>query len=265
MTDDVSDPTAVLRASIEGADLSGAGWHRVEVVTSTGSTNADLAARASDPDIVGTVRITTDQTAGRGRRTRVWTAPAGGQVAISAVVAVGEHADRLGWLSLAAGVAAATGIEAATGVRPALKWPNDVLVGEKKVAGILAEFVTTPRGGIAIVGIGINTDMTADELPVPTATSLREETGARVDAASVAVEYLRALAHVPWPDDIAGLAADYRQRCVTIGRKVRLSLPDSEVVGMARDVDEQGRIVIDGDDGRGIAAAAGDVVHLRAQ
>lgn len=283
MSDDVSDPTVSdptgadptgsdpagadstattdLRTAIEAADLSGSGWHRIEVVESTGSTNADLAARATDDDIVGTVRITTDQTAGRGRRTRVWSAPAGAQIAISAVVAVGDNADRLGWLSLATGIAAATGIEKATGLRPVLKWPNDVLIGERKTAGILAEYVN----GHAVVGIGINTNMSESDLPVPTATSLQVATGAPVDAAAVAIEYLRALAAVGWPDGIDDLARQYRQRCDTIGRAVRLELPDGEVTGTARDVDREGRIVIEAADGRTVTAAAGDVVHLRAQ
>lgn len=246
-------------------------WHRVEVVASTGSTNADLAARAADPDaadgLVGTVRITTDQTAGRGRRERVWTAPAGGQLAISVVLPAGEHTDRLGWLSLATGVAAATAIDAQSGVRPVLKWPNDVLIGDKKVAGILAEYVATPSGGVVIVGAGLNTNLAADDLPVPTATSLAIETGAPLDTAAVArlgAAYLTALSDLDWPNGIDHIAQQYRSRCDTVGRRVRLELPgDRVVVGTAVDVDDSGRIVIADDAGGRMTAAAGDVVHLR--
>ncbi|MFT4041842.1 MAG: biotin--[acetyl-CoA-carboxylase] ligase [Gordonia sp. (in: high G+C Gram-positive bacteria)] len=239
-------------------------WDRIEVVDSTGSTNADLVGRAHDPGIVGTVRITTDQVAGRGRHARVWSAPAGGQLAISAVLAAGTQADTLGWLSLATGVAAAQAIERASGVRPVLKWPNDVLVNEKKVAGILAEFTATDAGGVVVVGIGINTNMTADDLPVPTATSLLEETGTRVDVARLAAQFLLALAAQPWPADIASVAARYRERCDTLGRRIRLSLPGDRIVeGTAVDVDRRGRIVVDTGTGEPTVAAAGDVLHLR--
>ena len=259
------DADALRAAIVErfGSPGSGVG-STIEVVESTGSTNADLAARAGEPGIVGTVRITTDQTSGRGRHARVWSAPAGGQVAISVALDAGDQTEQLGWLSLATGVAAASAIEAATGVRPTLKWPNDVLVDGKKVAGILAEYIPAPTGGVVIVGIGINTGMAADELPVPTATSLQVESGAPVDVAALVAEYLRALADAPWPDDVAEVARRYRDRCDTLGRRVRLTLPGERTVeGVADDVDEQGRIVVRTDDGQSFTAAAGDVLHLR--
>ena len=273
MTSSVPKSAAELGEAIAARQpgLADTRWHTVDVVDATGSTNADLAARAGEPDLVGTVRITMNQTAGRGRRARVWSAPPGAQIAISAVLPVENQTEALGWLSLATGVAAAHGIGAATSVKPVLKWPNDVLVDGKKIAGILAEYVATDDGGIAVVGIGINTEMAADELPVDTATSLRIESGQPVDVAAVAVEYLRWLSAIDWPRDLDGLAEQYRQVCDTIGRRVRLILPDSEVVGTAVGVDHQGRIVLtadDGatitaDDGATITAAAGDVVHLR--
>lgn len=236
----------------------------IEVVDSTGSTNADLAARAAEPGIVGTVRVTTDQTAGRGRHARVWSAPRGGQVAVSVVLDAGERAERLGWLSLATGVAAASAIESATGVRPTLKWPNDVLVDGKKVAGILAEYIPASTGSVVVVGIGINTDMTADDLPVPTATSLLVESGDPVDVAALVAEYLSALADTPWPTDVDEVARRYRDRCDTLGRRIKLSLPDERSVeGVAEDVDGEGRIVVRTDDGQRFTAAAGDVLHLR--
>ncbi|NDK91489.1 biotin--[acetyl-CoA-carboxylase] ligase [Gordonia desulfuricans] len=269
MTDLTSGDPSDLRSGIDrlGDRLAGTIWQRVEVVDSTGSTNADLVARASEPDIVGTARITTDQTAGRGRHSRVWEAPAGAQLAISAVLPVRGHTDTLGWLSLATGLAVATAIEETTGLRAMLKWPNDVLIGDKKVSGILAEYVAATDsvpGGIAVVGTGFNTDMTADQLPVPTATSLRIELGEPVDAAALAVDYLRALGGLGWPDDLATITRRYRDRCDTLGRRVRLILPGDDVrVGTAVDVDPDGRIVVRTDSGEQVSATAADVVHLR--
>ncbi|MFW0784284.1 biotin--[acetyl-CoA-carboxylase] ligase [Gordonia sp. CPCC 206044] len=245
--------------------LAGTRWHTVEVVDATGSTNADLVARAGTDDIAGTVRITTDQTAGRGRHARVWSAPAGSQLAMSAAVAVGERTEHLGWLSLIAGLAATKAIEEVTGLRPTLKWPNDVLLEDRKVAGILSEYTPGVSGGVAVIGIGINTAMSADQLPVPTATSLSISTGRDVASTDVAAAFLRELSDllVMWPDDVMSLAEAYRQRSDTMGRRVRLVLPgDDEVIGTATGVDSAGRIVVDAQ-GREVVAAAGDVTHLR--
>ncbi len=260
MTDHTVDPLVLTER------LSGTRWHTIEVVGSTGSTNADLVARAGIGDVDGTVRMTTDQTAGRGRHTRVWEAPAGGQLAMSAALRVGDRTEDLGWLSLIAGLAAATAIEGVAGVRPTLKWPNDVLIDDRKVAGILSEFTTAPGGGIAVIGIGINTSMTPEQLPVPTATSLAIATGTEVSLTDLAGAFLRALADLleSWPDDVTRLAEIYRDRSDTVGRRVRLTLPDDEeVIGTAIGVDTAGRIVVDAD-GREVVAAAGDVTHLRA-
>lgn len=272
--DTASDPTPGLSEAIAArrGDLDGTIWHSVEVVASTGSTNADLAARADESRIVGTVRITSDQTAGRGRRSRTWSAPPGAQLAISAVLPVGGNVETLGWLSLATGVATASAIERhsseqRSAVAPTLKWPNDVLVGERKIAGILAEYVASTNGGIVIVGTGINTNLGVDELPVPTATSLGIETGTELDAealAGLAIDYLRALSEQGWPSRLDDIASGYRQRCDTLGRQVRLVLPgDTEIVGRAVDIDAAGRIVIEQEGGERYTAAAGDVVHLR--
>lgn len=247
-------------------------WHTIEVVDSTGSTNADLIGRANAEGaraVAGTVRMTSDQTSGRGRHARAWTAPAGSQLAISAAVAVEDATAQLGWLSLLAGVAVADAIENFDGteVASALKWPNDVLVGGAKISGILSEYTATDDGGLAVIGIGINTDMTREQLPVPTATSLAIAAGGEepVDTTALAGNVLRSLASLlaRWPEDIDAVAAAYRARTDTVGRRVRLILPDdTEVLGTAVDVDEHGRIVVEAD-GERVVAAAGDVTHLR--
>ncbi|MGV9713491.1 biotin--[acetyl-CoA-carboxylase] ligase [Gordonia sp. NPDC003424] len=245
--------------------LDGTRWHTIEVVESTGSTNADLLSRAADEQVAGTVRLTTDQTAGRGRHTRVWEAPAGSQIAMSAAVDVGGRTEHLGWLSLIAGLAVAGAVESVAGVRPTLKWPNDVLIDDRKVSGILSEYSGTGTAGVAVIGVGVNTTMTAEQLPVPTATSLQIVIGGDVPVTELAAAYLRGLSDLltRWPDDIEGLAAMYRDRSDTVGRRVRLALPgDREIVGTATGIDESGRIVVDAD-GRGMVVAAADVTHLR--
>ncbi|MFW0795983.1 biotin--[acetyl-CoA-carboxylase] ligase [Gordonia sp. CPCC 205515] len=246
--------------------LSGTRWHTIEVVESTGSTNADLIERSAGENVAGTVRLTTDQTAGRGRHTRVWAAPAGTQVAMSAAVDAGTNTEDLGWLSLIAGLAVADAVESVTAVRPTLKWPNDVLIDDRKVSGILSEYSRTSTGGIAVIGVGVNTTMTEDQLPVPTATSLAIVTGKDVSVTDLAAAYLRRLAELldRWPAELGSLAEAYRERSDTIGRRVRVVLPgDKEVVGTATGIDSAGRIVVDAN-GQDVIVAAADVTHLRA-
>ncbi|MFW0790963.1 biotin--[acetyl-CoA-carboxylase] ligase [Gordonia sp. CPCC 205333] len=258
--------------------MRGSRWSRIEVVDSIGSTNADLAARASgDPAAVaGHVLIGLEQTAGRGRHARAWATPAGSQLAMSVAVGVPKPSAALGWLSLLTGVAVSAAVEEVCPTlrqRPGqvnLKWPNDVLIDDRKVAGILAEFVAagagrSDGGGTAIIGMGINTAMTEEQFPVPTATSLSVATGAPVDHADLAVAVLTNLDDLLalWPDRLPDIATRYRAQSGTLGKQVKLILPgDKEIVGIAEEIDAAGRIVVNAD-GEKVVAAAGDVTHLR--
>lgn len=153
-----------------------------------------------------------------------------------------------------------------------LKWPNDVLVGERKLAGILAE--QSPDGSAVVVGTGINVATPADALPVsPTglsATSLLAE-GAAVSREALLLEVLRQferwyVAFRSDPDPVrTGLLDAYRPLCATLGRPVRVELPVGRfVTGVARDIDPDGRLLVaDDSGGRPIAISAGDVVHVR--
>lgn len=244
----------------------GGPWARVDVVAATGSTNADLAERARAGAPHGTVLVTDDQTAGRGRLARTWSAPPGVSVATSVLLrppaSVGQG--RWSWLPLMTGVAVAAGVRAVSGLAPELKWPNDVLVAGRKLCGLLAEVVRTPSGPAVVLGWGINVSMGADELPVPTATSLLLE-GAVVDKTALVAGVLDQLApaYALWLDDPAALRAAYERDCATIGCEVRVELPRDElVVGTAVGVDDTGALRVRTPGGER-AFAAGDVVHLR--
>jgi BirA family biotin operon repressor/biotin-[acetyl-CoA-carboxylase] ligase len=233
------------------------------------STNSELVALAgADPDAwpAWSVLLTDTQTAGRGRLGRAWTAPPGTSLAVSVLLRPRIPPERYGWLSLTAGTAMARSLRA-LGVDAAVKWPNDVLIGGRKVCGLLAEAL--PGG--AVLGAGINHRLGADELPVPTATSLAIEGGPTDPDALVAgwLEQLRPLVTAfeeAGGDPIAsGLRDAVVASCETIGRRVRVSLPDgSAVTGTATGIDEDGRIEVAGDRIRGTTAiATGDVEHLR--
>lgn len=234
----------------------------MDVVEQTGSTNADLIARAATgEDVAGTVLLAEYQSAGRGRHGRSWSAPPRSQISMSVGVDVsGVAADRWGWLPLLTGLSVAQTVRG-LGVDAGLKWPNDVLVGTGKLAGVLAE-VAAP---VIVVGLGVNVSLTADELPDPKALSL-SMLGQDVDRSGLTVALLGVLSDrlSQWrAGNLDALAADYRGVSTTIGTRVRAILPgDSEIVGFATGIDDGGRLLID-EDGTVTTISAGDITHLR--
>jgi BirA family biotin operon repressor/biotin-[acetyl-CoA-carboxylase] ligase len=276
---------ALERALIGPGEL----WTSLEVRAETASTNADVAEAARAGAAEGLVEVAERQTAGRGRLGRVWQSPPRAGIAVSVLLRPGAADPERGWLPLPpkayawlpllAGVAVAEAVirlaELPDGVLPALKWPNDLLVGDAKCAGILAEGVPDGTGGPAVVlGIGINVTLRADELPerpngLP-ATSLRLAGAEVTDREPLLRATLRGLAtwYERWRSadgDAAasGLRGAYLSRCATVGRDVRVLLPGgAEFAGEATGVDDSGRLVVRTPAGDR-TVAAGDVLHLR--
>ncbi|MDO5498631.1 MAG: biotin--[acetyl-CoA-carboxylase] ligase, partial [Propionibacteriaceae bacterium] len=132
-------------------------WTSITVLPATGSTNADLAAAARRGAQDGTVLITDNQTSGRGRLDRTWVTPPGVSVACSVLLRPrGIGLERWPWLSLMTGVGIVDGLRTATGLPVGLKWPNDVMIHDRKLCGLLAEMVETPVGPAVVLGFGIN-------------------------------------------------------------------------------------------------------------
>ncbi|MDH6279418.1 biotin--[acetyl-CoA-carboxylase] ligase [Prescottella agglutinans] len=246
-------------------------WSRLDVVAETGSTNADLLARPQGPDYARSVLIAEYQSGGRGRHARPWVSAPRALVTVSAVLDMpGMDLADIGWLPLLSGIAVVDALRKVAEVDAELKWPNDVLIDGRKVAGILAEVASTAPVPTIVVGVGLNVSLTEDELPVPTATSLALESAAVTDRTVLVRAMLRELARrwrewegAGWKVD--DLAAAYRERCGTLGRLVRAELPGNrELVGVATDVDVEGRIVIKAEGESPVAVSAGDITHLRA-
>lgn len=257
--------------------VDGGPYSALDVVAVTGSTNSDLAAAAARGAADRTVLIAEEQNAGRGRLQRQWISPRGAGLFVSVLLRPGVPPSAVGWMPLIAGVALAETVERTTGVRAGLKWPNDLLLGSgedwRKGAGILSEAVAGPDGIALVLGMGVNVRQQRDELPTGAgglpATSLAAE-GADVDREDFAADLLGALAEVEglWRDaggDVVstGLLARYRDRCRTLGQRVRVDLGDGDLHGEAVDVDDTGRLVVRTETGRTTAVSAGDVVHVR--
>jgi len=267
-----STPTPV-RGPLDGDRLRGASELTpdlsFELLARTPSTNEVAAERARTGAHEGLVVVADHQSSGRGRLDRTWETPPGTAVTFSLVLRPSVPPASWPWLPLLVGHNVAKAITA-FGYDAAVKWPNDVLIEDRKVAGILVERVETPTGPAAIVGVGINVAMTADELPVPTATSLAVAGPGAPDRTSVLLGVVAAVreAYDVWQaggeQGAARLATSYRSHCATLGREVRVELPGGgELRGRADDIDDDGRLVVV-TDGRTERVGAGDVIHVRA-
>jgi BirA family transcriptional regulator, biotin operon repressor / biotin---[acetyl-CoA-carboxylase] ligase len=251
-------------------------WREIEVVPSTGSTNADLLARALRGEPEGVVLAAEEQTAGRGRMGRTWVAPPYAALTFSLLTRPDVPPARRGWLPLLTGVAVAAAVTEVTGVEARLKWPNDVLAGEAKLAGILAE----AAGGAVVVGIGLNVSTEPAELsrllPAPgpgalPATSLRAAGATALNREELLLAILAGFErwYQPWRQaggdpDRSGLRIGYTRLSATIGRTVRAELPGGQALsGPAAGVDSDGRLLVRVSSGAEVPVAAADVVHLR--
>ena len=262
------DAAGLRRAALRPDGL----WRDIEVVPSTGSTNADLLARALAGQPEGVLLAAEEQTAGRGRMGRTWVAPPYAALTFSLLTRPDVTPARRGWLPLLAGVAVAAAVTELTGVEAGLKWPNDVLAGEAKLAGILAE----AAGDAVVVGIGLNVSTEPAELPPPGPGALRAASLRAVGATALNREklLLAILAgferwYQPWRQaggdpDRSGLRPEYTRLSATIGRTVRAELPGGQALsGPAVGVDSDGRLLVRVSSGAEVPVAAADVVHLR--
>jgi BirA family biotin operon repressor/biotin-[acetyl-CoA-carboxylase] ligase len=274
---------ASLREALVGIRFADVRW-----VAETGSTNADVLALARNGAPEGVVLVADHQTAGRGRRDRTWLAPPGSSLLVS--VLLRPRVTLAPAATMATAVAMAEAVEQAAGASPTLKWPNDLVVDDRKLAGILAE-ADWPAGSTIsagwrapasyervplVVGIGLNVtwpgDGPASDLPEElaalgeTATALNW-LGAIADRVELLVAFLRRL-EVRYDELVrsgspAATLEVWRRRSATLGRRVRVDLGADEVEGTAVDVTDEGHLVVDTLEGDRRTLAVGDVVHLR--
>ncbi|SDS72313.1 BirA family transcriptional regulator, biotin operon repressor / biotin-[acetyl-CoA-carboxylase] ligase [Paraoerskovia marina] len=252
---------------------------RLEVLETVDSTSGWLAREALvDPSAWPhpALVVADHQQAGRGRQGREWVVPERAAITASLLLRPPLEREALTWLPLLAGLSVARGLRATAGVHAVVKWPNDVLVPVesddgavvlRKVAGLLADVLTD---GAVVVGFGVNVTQSSDELPVETATSLLLAGAATTDRAIVLTALIEGFSEVlgRWVADGgdvqgSGLAAECAELCVTLGRRVRVELPDGTAVeGVAERLGATGSLVVSTVDGEQ-EFHAGDVHHLR--
>jgi BirA family transcriptional regulator, biotin operon repressor / biotin---[acetyl-CoA-carboxylase] ligase len=246
----------------------------LRVLPSVESTNTALAEAAADGAPHASVLVAEEQTAGRGRLGRNWTAPARSGLFTSILLRPELPPVSWTWLPLLAGLAAREAVARASQLEIGLKWPNDLVVAEgeladRKLGGILCE--TVPGATAVVVGIGINVTLREHELPVPQAASLALAGAVSSDRDTLLRALLRSFGswYGRWSQaggdaEACGLRDAYTRACVTIGREVRAELPGDRIVtGCASGVDGAGALLVAAADQREVAVGAGDVVHLR--
>ncbi|CAN7282815.1 biotin--[acetyl-CoA-carboxylase] ligase [Arthrobacter sp. LjRoot14] len=276
------------RAELGNAEfLSANGIAQLTVVDSTGSTNADLLQGVTvDPRAWPDLSVLTaeHQTAARGRLDRHWEAPPLSSVSVSIVLRPVNAEGRplpthsYSWFSLLAALALREALLETAGIPAEIKWPNDVMVRGRKIAGILAQLGPMGDGSVppVILGTGLNVTLTAGELPVPTATSVLLENARTVDRTALLKSYLSRFAALyrnfcnADGDPAAGMAGGpslhkrVESVMTTLGKQVRAQLPgDHEIIGHASRLDEYGSLLVVDSARNEHVVTAGDVVHLR--
>ncbi len=228
--------------------------HRLDEVGSTNDVAKELAQQGAAE---GTAVVADCQTAGRGRLQRRWASPKGKGIYLSVILRPAIPVTRAPQLTMLAAVAVAQAIRRVTGLEARTKWPNDVMVGEKKVCGILTEVSAQGMNlNFAVVGIGLNVLTTPDDLPKDVrdeATSLAMELGQPVDRERVLQGVLQSLAeyyHRYRTEPFRSLLGEYKSLDIVLGNTVTVIDNQTQITGIAEDVDEFGTLTLRLPDGR---------------
>lgn len=254
---------AVIPAPIGAASLRPDRW-TVQWFTTIDSTNRWVLEQARAGAPAGLVAVADHQAAGRGRRGRTWTAAPGSSLLVSVLLRPEMDAAVLHVVTMRVALALIDALETTAQLRATLKWPNDVVVGTRKLAGLLAEAEIAGTSVRSVV-VGLGCNLTQTEFPedlATTATSVTLE-GRRAPERDTLLDALLERLDARLDASAAAIRSDYRARLSTIGRDVHVQLDDQAITGRARDVDDHGRLVVEQEGGDVVALSVGDVVHLR--
>lgn len=247
--------------AIQAALSGGLIGRRVVHLDVVDSTMDEARRSAADGTAEGTVFIAEEQTAGRGRFSRLWVSPRGENLSFS--VLLRPTPAQLPFMNMAATLAISDGITEATGLTSRIKWPNDVRIGGLKVSGILIETVLEAgKVDHAVVGIGVNVNFDPAKYPetASTATSVYRETCTKTDRGALLQVVLRRFGqHYDRVKAGHSLTGEWARQMETLGRRVRVAWRDRMVEGTAESVDEQGNLIVKRMDGSIFTAVAGEV------
>lgn len=268
---------ARMESALETRVLGRAAEWPNELFDEVDSTSSRAAVLAAEGAPEGVVVLARRQTAGRGRQAKRWESPADAGIYMSVVLRPQLSAGDLPLVSLAAGVAAAETIERCLGLAVGLKWVNDLIVSDRKVAGILAELQSTASSVVpgskhgtiqapaVVLGIGINLNIPADAVPDDLKErigSLEPLAGRKVDGSLLAADLLGSL-ESSYEDLRRGakelVISAWKQRSVTLGRQVLASTPRGDIRGTASDITDSGALVVTLESGEQVVLTGGEV------
>ncbi|HKO97875.1 MAG TPA: biotin--[acetyl-CoA-carboxylase] ligase [Pyrinomonadaceae bacterium] len=235
------------------------------------STNLEAARQAGEGAPEGLCIVAAEQTAGRGRLERQWISPKGAGLYFSMILRPQFDQSRWAILTMLAAVAVHDTLTEVFGLAPDIKWPNDVLINDKKICGILAETVETNTGRAIVLGIGIN--LNASSFPSElndVATSVEAETAQKADAEIVIEPLVNSLIRYYELLNLSGspetLVAEWSKRSsYAMNKPVRVTNGDVTIEGVSRGLDSDGALIIETDAGEFKTVRTGDVTRLRAQ
>ncbi len=239
--------------------------HPVSFYDAVNSTNLRAKLDADNGAPEGALVVADMQTAGRGRRGRTWSSPAGLNVYFTLILKPQYVPDKASMVTLVMALAVAEGIRETCGVEAGIKWPNDIVANGKKICGILTE-MSVERDFIhhVVIGVGINVGLQefAPELAA-TATSLQAECGRKVPKAALVANIMKAFEKhyevFRGKADLSGLIGSYNEMLVNRDREVRVLDPKGEYNGIARGINEVGELLVELPDGRVEKVYAGEV------
>lgn len=257
------DIRACLNTRIMGRD-------EIICLAQTDSTNSQAKRLAAEGAAEGTVVVAESQTSGRGRRGRSWFSPAGRSIYASIILRPPLPPAQAPQITLMTAVAVARGLLEATGLTATIKWPNDILIADKKIAGILTE-ITTEMDAVdyAVVGLGVNVNTTAADLPSEIrsiATSVRIESGSRysrTDLLCSLLQHFESCYETLQRDGFKPIMAQWREMSDIIGRPVNVDVLDVRHTGIVEAVDDDGVLILKDDNGQRHRIFSGDVTRVR--
>lgn len=231
---------------------------RIEWYDEVGSTNDTAYKRALEGEKEGLIVVANSQTKGRGRLNRAWFSPKGKNVYLSILLTPSEK--KVGMIPFICGLAASDALKK-FGLETKLKWPNDLVVADKKIGGILCEY----KGkGLVVAGTGVNLDTEFSEFPdeiANLATSYLIETKRTLNRGEFVKTFLTFL-QLWYIKPHFDVVAETKLRCTTLGRRIRAILASCEIEGVAYDMDETGALLVR-TESEVVRLETGDVVHLR--
>ena len=240
---------------------------QIQVLETVDSTNSLAKRQATEGAAHGSVYLSDEQTGGRGRQGRGFVSPRGRGVYLSVLLRPACAPQELSHVTAMAAVAACNAVETVCHVRPKIKWTNDLILGEKKLTGILSELGVEWETGTLeylVIGIGVNCGQTAEEFPEEIrekATSIFLETGTRPDRNLLAAELIRQLERLSQEvfSEKAQWIQQYARDCLTIGRQVQVIRGNQIRTGYATGLDENGALLVRYDNGETGVVFSGEV------